>query len=244
MIRAINLSKRYGPVTAVQGASFVINEGEVVGLLGPNGAGKTTTMRMLTTFLPPTDGTATIAGFDILRDGEEVRKQLGYLPENPPLYPELRVREYLTFVAQIKKVRSKNIKPFVDEAISKCGLSEVTLRLCGQLSKGFRQRVGLAQALVHQPKVIILDEPTSGLDPSQIIEIRNLIAELKTRHTVILSTHILPEVSQTCSRVIIIAHGRIVVEGELKELTKQRSLEQRFLEAVALEDQRTAGELS
>lgn len=235
MIEAQKLSKRYGNVHAVSEISFKVNHGEVVGLLGPNGAGKTTTMRMLTTFIPPSSGTAQVAGFDIRTQADEVRRNLGYLPENPPIYPELKVREYLTFVAKIKGVGSAKVRSAVDQAIEKCSLASVSDRLCGDLSKGFRQRVGLAQAIVHEPKVIILDEPTSGLDPSQIIEIRQLIAELQGKHTVVLSTHILPEVAQTCSRVIIVARGRIVVEGPIAELTSGKGLEQRFLEAVSEE---------
>ncbi len=233
MIKALNLSKRYGSLEAVRELNFDILQGEIVGLLGPNGAGKTTTMRMLTTFLPPSSGAAIVGGFDICTEGAEVRKHLGYLPENPPLYPELKVSEYLKFVAEIKDVPRQRIRSAVDDVIAQCGLSNVYRRLCGELSKGFRQRVGIAQALVHRPNVIILDEPTSGLDPTQIIEIRALIAGLRGAHTVILSTHILPEVIQTCSKVIIIAGGRIVVEGALSEITVERSLEERFLEAVS-----------
>jgi len=233
MIEAKNLRKQYGDVLAVSGLTFRIESGLVVGLLGPNGAGKTSTMRMLTTFLPPSGGTATICGFDICKQADEVRRQIGYLPETPPLYLEMRVEDYLTFVARIKGVAAAKVKPAVQEMLERCGLTAVRRRLCGELSKGFRQRVGLAQALVHKPKVIILDEPTSGLDPQQIIEIRQLIRELKTHHTVILSTHILPEVSETCSQVIIVAKGKIVAQGELAELTKEKSLEERFLEAVA-----------
>ena len=236
MIEAVNLYKRYGEVEAVRGVRFRIEDGEVVGLLGPNGAGKTTTMRMLTTFLPPSEGTAIVAGFDIRKDAESVRRNIGYLPESPPIYLELSVREYLTFVAKIKGIPRKLVRASVDEMVQQCGLEDVHKRLCGQLSKGYRQRVGLAQALIHRPKVIILDEPTSGLDPAQIIEIRSLIRGLKGKHTVVLSTHILPEVAETCSRVIVISKGKITVEGALADLTKDKSLEERFLEAVAVED--------
>lgn len=236
MLELINLSKKYSANSfAVNDLSFKVEEGSVVGLLGPNGAGKTTTMRMLTTFLPPTSGTALVAGYDILKQGNLVRENIGYLPETPPIYPELNVREYLTFVAKVKGVKS-NIEQAVDEVVQSCGLKEMQKKLCGQLSKGYRQRVGLAHALVHKPKVIILDEPTSGLDPAQIIEIRQLIKGLEGKHTVILSTHILPEVAETCSKVIIIAHGRMKVQGDLKELTKEKSLEQRFLEVVSSEE--------
>ncbi len=235
MLELFNLSKQYGRTLAVRDLSFKVAEGEIVGLLGPNGAGKTTTMRMLTTFLPPSSGTALVAGYDILKQGHSVRENIGYLPETPPLYPELTVKEYLTFIAKIKGV-SGNLTAAVNEVVLSCGLKDMQHKLCGQLSKGFRQRVGLAHALVHQPKVIILDEPTSGLDPAQIIEIRQLIKSLRGKHTVILSTHILPEVVETCSRVIIIAHGRMKVEGDLKEFTREKSLEKRFLEVVSSEE--------
>ena len=195
-------------------------------------------MRLLTTFLPPTSGTATVCGFDICKQADQVRKSIGYLPETPPLYPELRVEEYLRFVSLIKGISPKHVQEAVDGIIQKCALTEVRTRLCGQLSRGYRQRVGLAQALVHNPPVLILDEPTSGLDPSQIIEIRRLISDLRTQHTVILSTHILPEVTQICSRVIIIANGRIAAEGAIGELTKEKSLEERFIEIVS-QDQGT-----
>lgn len=233
MIEAKSLTKRFGAIEAVRGVSFSIGDGEVVGLLGPNGAGKTTTMRMLTTFLPPSTGSAVVAGFDVLKQADQVRRHIGYLPETPPIYPELTVREYVTFVAKIRGVASRNVADAVKRAIERCALSGVADRLCGNLSKGYRQRVGLAQAIVHEPKVIILDEPTSGLDPKQIIEIRQLIRDLKGKHTVVLSTHILPEVAETCSRVIIIANGRITVEGSLAELTANATLEERFLEAIA-----------
>lgn len=235
MIEVFQLSKSYGDLHAVSELTFQIGKGEVVGLLGLNGAGKTTTMRMLTTYLPPSSGTAKIAGFDIRTQADDVRRSIGYLPETPPLYPELRVREYLTFVAKIKGVTRSEVRSRVEETMERCALAKARDRLCGQLSKGYRQRVGIAQALVHKPPVIILDEPTSGLDPAQIIEIRQLIAELRHEHTVILSTHILQEVSQICSNVIIIAGGKLVTHGPLTELTREKSLEQRFLEAVTAE---------
>ncbi|MCC6932529.1 MAG: ATP-binding cassette domain-containing protein [Deltaproteobacteria bacterium] len=235
MIETFNLSKRYRELEAVAGVSFKIADKQVVGLLGPNGAGKTTTMRMLTTYLPPSGGTAKVCGYDINKQAQEVRKQIGYLPETPPIYPELTVEEYLSFVAGIKGISGKKIKEAVDDMLTRCALTQSAKRLCGELSKGYRQRVGLAQALIHNPKVIILDEPTSGLDPAQIIEIRQLIKSLGRDHTVILSTHILQEVAEVCSRVLIIARGCIVVEGDFAELTKEKTLEQRFLEAVASE---------
>jgi ABC-2 type transport system ATP-binding protein len=233
MIEASGLCKNFDDIEAVRDISFTVEEGEVVGLLGPNGAGKTTTMRMLTTFQPPSSGTASVAGFDILRDPVEVRKNIGYLPETPPLYPELRVREYLEFAARIKGVERKAVKSRVDDLLGLCGLESAASRVCGHLSRGYRQRVGIAQALVHNPKVIILDEPTSGLDPVQILEVRRLIAELREEHTVILSTHILQEVAETCSRVLIISQGRISLQGSLEDLVKDRSLEEAFLKAVA-----------
>lgn len=243
MIEAEGLSKYYARLPAVDEVSFRIAKGEVVGLLGPNGAGKTTTMRMLTTFLSPSSGTAKIAGYDICTQAEAVRAQIGYLPETPALYPELTPKEFLTFIAKVKGVPRKALKERVDQAIEQCLLTEVTSKVCGQLSRGYRQRVGLAAAIVHRPKVIILDEPTSGLDPAQIIDIRQLIRGFAQEHTVLLSTHILPEVAETCSRVLIIARGKIVVEGSLKELTKERTLEECFLQAVAGYPQEVAAQL-
>ena len=210
MIEVDQLTKRYGSFTAVDDISFEVGQGEIVGFLGPNGAGKTTTMRVLTCFLPATGGTARIAGHDIFEEPLEVKKRIGYLPESPPLYRDMRVRSYLEFVAKIKGVDSAEAKGRIDEVISQCGLVDRTNQLIGQLSKGYRQRVGLAQAIVHNPEVIIMDEPTSGLDPNQIIEVRHLIRELAKERTVILSTHILPEVEMTCNRVIIIHEGKIV----------------------------------
>ena len=232
MIRVNKLSKSYGKITALKNVSFEVAKGEVLGLLGPNGAGKTTSIRLLTTFLPPSSGTASVAGFDICKQASQVRACIGYLPETPPLYPELRVKEYLRFIAQLKDVPSKQISSQVDKVLGECSLEEVKSRLCSQLSKGFRQRVGLAQALIHQPEVIILDEPTSGLDPAQIIEMRTLIKNLSEEHTVILSTHILQEVTETCSQVLILAAGEVVTQGSVSELTAEKSLEERFLEAV------------
>jgi ABC-2 type transport system ATP-binding protein len=237
MIEVLGLQKRYGQVEAVRSVSFSIPDGQIVGFLGPNGAGKTTTMRMLTTFLPPSSGTAKVADYDISKESAQVRKNLGYLPETPPLYLEMTVGEYLRFIAKIKGLPGSAISSAVDEIAQRCGLTDVLRRLCGQLSKGYRQRVGLAQALIHKPKVIILDEPTSGLDPAQIIEIRKLIRELQGKHTVILSTHILPEVTETCSRVIIISKGQIRVDGDIAQVTKEKSLEERFLEAIAGEEE-------
>jgi ABC-2 type transport system ATP-binding protein len=235
MIEAKGLSKRYGDIVAVDDVSFSVGRGEVVGFLGPNGAGKTTTMRLLTGFLPPTDGTAVIAGHDIFEDPLAARRSVGYLPETPPLYPEMSVSSYLHFVARIKDVRRSQRREAVDRAIERCGLAGERGSVIGTLSKGYRQRVGLAQAIVHDPAVLILDEPTVGLDPLQIREIRGLIAGLaapekgEAQHTVILSTHILPEVEAICRRVILIHEGRKTVDAPLAELTADgRSLDEIF----------------
>lgn len=232
MIEASELYKTYGEVQAVKGLSFMIQSGEVVGLLGPNGAGKTTTMRMLTTFIPPTSGTASIAGFDIRKNSAQVRRLIGYLPETPPLYLDLKVDEYLKFCARIRGVTRSELRLAVDSVIDRCSLQPVASQLCGHLSRGFKQRVGIAQALVHNPKVLILDEPTAGLDPSQIVSTRRLIADLRKDHTVVISTHILREVEETCTSAIILAKGRVVMQGSIAELTVEKSLEQCFLESV------------
>ncbi len=240
MIEATNLSKRYGDITAVDGVSFSVERGEVVGFLGPNGAGKTTTMRMLTGFLPPTDGSAKICGHDIFEAPLEARRAIGYLPESPPLYPEMSVFSYVDYVARIKDVPRRERRAKVERALERCGLAAVSRRVIGTLSKGYRQRVGLAQAIVHEPPVLILDEPTIGLDPIQIGEIRALIAELargsggEAQHTVILSTHILPEVEAICRRVVMINQGRKTIDAPLAELTKDgRGLEELFARQVA-----------
>lgn len=240
MIEVNSLNKRYADYTAVKDVSFSVGKGEIVGFLGPNGAGKTTTIRMLATYLPPSSGTARIAGYDILTQSHEVRQRIGYLPENPPLYDEMTVEEYLYFVARIKGIPASDIRQSVTTAVEKCFLTDVSKRLCQHLSKGYRQRVGLAQAIIHNPEVIILDEPTSGLDPKQIIEIRQLISSLAQNHTVILSTHILPEVTMVCSKVVIINKGQVVVESSLKDLVKERSLEQVFIECVSSEMQQAS----
>jgi ABC-2 type transport system ATP-binding protein len=209
MIDVQHLTKRYGERTAIEDLTFTVEKGEVLAFLGPNGAGKTTTMRILTGFLPATSGTATISGFDIFEAPMEARRRIGYLPENPPLYNELTVKEYLTFISKIKGIPKSSKPEALHYALDRCALTEVSGRLIGNLSKGFRQRVGLAQALIHNPDVLILDEPTVGLDPKQIIEMRGLIHELAGSHTLILSTHILPEATAICQRVIIIHEGRI-----------------------------------
>lgn len=220
MIDVKQVSRYFGRVAAVNDISFQVAKGEILGFLGPNAAGKTTTMRILTTFLPATSGTATVAGFDVHEQSMQVRKRIGYLPETPPLYSEMRVRDYLDFVAKIKGVDSKRIKKAVDESMDKTAITNVSNRVIKHLSKGYKQRVGLAQAIVHNPDVLILDEPTVGLDPKQIIEVRELIKSLAGEHTIILSTHILPEVSMTCERVVIIDKGKVVAEDTPENLTK------------------------
>ncbi len=239
MIEARSLSKRYGDVVAVDAVDFTVGRGEVVGFLGPNGAGKTTTMRMLTGFLPPSDGTALIAGHDIFGDPLAARRAVGYLPESPPLYPEMTVERYLDYVARIKDVPRAKRREAVARAIERCGLKQVAWRVIGTLSKGFRQRVGLAQAIVHDPPVLILDEPTVGLDPLQIQEIRALIADLasprqgENQHSVILSTHILAEVEAICRRVIMIHQGHKIVDAPLSELVAGgQTLEQLFAREI------------
>ncbi|MEE2831222.1 MAG: ATP-binding cassette domain-containing protein [Candidatus Latescibacterota bacterium] len=221
MIEVRELSKQYGDVTAVDGVTFKAESGQITGFLGPNGAGKTTTMRMLTCFLPPSSGTATVDGFDTAEASLEVRRRIGYLPELPPLYHDMTVESYLDFVAKIKGVPSPQLRSRLDETMEKTAITHVARTVIGQLSKGYKQRVGLAQALVHNPPVLILDEPTVGLDPKQIIEIRETIKSLRGDHTIILSTHILPEVSMTCDKIVIINNGRIVGEGSPESLTAQ-----------------------
>lgn len=233
MIEVQDLSKDYRERPAVRGITFSVAPGEILGFLGPNGAGKTTTMRMLTGFLPPSGGRATIAGFDVASQAAEVRRRIGYLPETPPLYPEMTVADYLAFVARLKGLGRSAIAPACARAIERTALGEVQGRLIGHLSKGFRQRVGLAQAIVHEPEVLILDEPTVGLDPRQIIEIRELIRSLGGNHTVILSTHILPEVASTCEKIVIINEGEIVYEAKMADLQSDSSLEEVFLAAIA-----------
>ena len=221
MIQVDRLTKQYGPVTAIRDVSFSIEKGGIVGFLGPNGAGKTTTMRILACFMPATGGTARVAGYDVFSQSLEVRKRIGYLPENVPLYGELSVSAYLDFVAEIKGVSRSDRKRRVGEVMDRCDVADVQHRLIGKLSKGYRQRVGLAQALVNDPDVLILDEPTIGLDPVQVAEIRALIKSLAGQHTVILSTHILPEVSMVCEGVIIINRGRIAAQGSLDRLAEE-----------------------
>jgi ABC-2 type transport system ATP-binding protein len=218
MISVDRLTKVYGSRVAVWQVSFEVAPGEILGFLGPNGAGKTTTMRMITGFIPPSSGTVRVAGYDVLENPQEAKAQIGYLCENPPVYREMVVRSYLRFVSDIKRVPRARRAALVDRAIRLCGLEEVAHRVIGHLSKGYRQRVGLAQAILHEPKVLILDEPTVGLDPRQIIEIRQLIRGLAGEQTVVLSTHILPEVQMTCSRVVIINEGQVVAQDSIENL--------------------------
>ncbi|HXF27807.1 MAG TPA: ATP-binding cassette domain-containing protein [Bryobacteraceae bacterium] len=218
MITVNGLTKRYAHNLAVDNISFEVQKGQIVGFLGPNGAGKTTTMRILTCFLPPSAGTATVAGFDVLEQPLEVKKRIGYLPESPPVYPEMEVEEYLRFVGSLKGLRGADLGRRVDESAERCAIADVRKRLIGKLSKGYRQRVGLAQAIIHNPDVLVLDEPTAGLDPKQINETRDLIKALAGDHTIILSTHILPEVEQTCEQVIIISRGKLVATDSVHNL--------------------------
>ncbi len=221
MIEVENLTKRYGPTLAVSDVTFVAQKGEILGFLGPNGAGKTTTMRVITGYLPPTEGRVRVAGFDVVEEPLEAKRRTGYLPELPPVYPDMTVNEYLAFVGRIKGIPRRELKSRLGEVSEKCAVTEVQNRQIGKLSKGYRQRVGLAQALIHNPEVLVLDEPTAGLDPKQIIETRELIKGLAGRHTVILSTHILPEAAKTCQRVVVINAGKIVAVGTPDELTRR-----------------------
>jgi ABC-2 type transport system ATP-binding protein len=218
MITVTDLTKRYARTTAVDHISFSVNKGDIVGFLGPNGAGKTTTMRMLTCFFPPTSGKATVAGFDVFDQSIEVRRRIGYLPEAPPLYLEMETIEYLRFVGRLKGLSGADLEKRVAYVCDRCAIADVKMKLLGKLSKGYRQRVGLAQAIIHNPDVLILDEPTAGLDPKQINETRDLIKSLAGDHTIILSTHILPEVEQTCERVIIINKGKLVATDSVHNL--------------------------
>ena len=221
MIKVEGLTKRYARHVAVDHISFEVEKGQIIGFLGPNGAGKTTTMRMLTCFMPPTDGTAQVAGFDVQQKPMEVKRRIGYLPESPPVYPEMEVHEYLNFVGRIKGVEKGGLKKRIDEVMEKCAITDVRTKEIGKLSKGYRQRVGLAQAILHNPDVLVLDEPTAGLDPHQIIETRELIKGLAGEHTIVISTHILTEVEQTCQRVIIIAKGKLVATDTVANLTSR-----------------------
>src|SRR3984893_18677720 len=235
MIEVKNLTKVYGNFVAVKDVSFKAESGSILGFLGPNGAGKTTTMRIITGYMPATAGTVLIDGLDIFSQSLEARRKIGYLPENPPLYPDMRVEAYLRFVAKFRDVPRAKIESALEHVLEVCGLTDMAHRICGQLSTCYRQRVGLAQALIHDPPVLVLDEPTIGLDPRQIHEIRELIRGLAGERTIVLSTHILPEVSQICDRVVIINDGRLVLEEQLSEIPAGTSLEEVFLQAIAKE---------
>jgi ABC-2 type transport system ATP-binding protein len=238
MIEVQSLTKRYGPVTAVSDVTFRVEAGEILGFLGPNGAGKTTTMRVITGYMPATEGKVVVAGYDVFDKPVEAKRRTGYLPETPPLYPDMTVREYLNFVARIKGVPRREIKTRVDEVMRRTWVADMAERHCAKLSKGYRQRVGLAQAIIHNPDVLVLDEPTAGLDPKQIIETRQLIRELAGTHTIVLSTHILPEVSQTCQRVVIISKGRVVAVDTPENLTARlRGSETMFLRVAGPYDE-------
>ena len=231
MIKVKDLTKRYARTIAVDQISFEVPKGQIVGFLGPNGAGKTTTMRMLTCFLPPSAGSATVAGFDVLEEPLEVKKRIGYLPETPPIYPEMETVEYLRFVGKLKGLSGADLQKRIDYVCERCAVADVKTKLLGKLSKGYRQRIGLAQAIIHNPDVLILDEPTAGLDPKQINETRDLIKDLAGEHTIILSTHILPEVEQTCEQVTIINRGKLVATDSVRNLQARA----RGAESVILE---------
>ena len=229
MIEVENLTKFYGPRPAIKGITFNVNKGEVVGFLGPNGAGKSTTMNILCCIMPASSGSAKICGHDVFEESMEIRKKIGYLPETPPLYPDMTVTDYLRFTARIRRVPSNKVKASVERVLDKCVLEDVQDRIIKRLSKGFQQRVGLAQSMIHDPEILILDEPTIGLDPIQIIEIRKLIQELASSHTIILSSHILPEITQICRRVIILNEGEIAAVDSLEGLTSSLNKSERII---------------
>ena len=233
MIEVANLSKRYGDLAAVQDVSFTASPGEILGFLGPNGAGKTTTLRVITGFLPATSGTVRVCGFDVFEQSSEVRRRIGYLPENPPLYNDMTVVPYLRFAAKLHGLGRGDIAAAIDRVVDTCGLTNVTGRLLGHLSKGYRQRVGLAQALIHEPEVLILDEPTNGLDPGQIRDMLAFIRSLGAKRTNVLSTHILSQVLSACHKVVIINDGRVVLEAPLGDLTRDRTLEEVYTQAIS-----------
>ena len=233
MIEVSELTKRYAGHTAVAGISFHVKRGEIVGLLGPNGAGKSTTMRILSGFLPASSGTVRVAGFDVVTQSDEVRRRIGYMPENNPLYPEMRVREYLKFRARIKGLSRQRANARVDTVLQQCSLADVSKKIIGHLSKGYRQRVGLADALVHEPELIILDEPTIGLDPNQIRSVRQLIKDLAQKHTVLISTHLLHEAELTCHRMIILREGKILAEGTPDNLQQTMSKSVQIIAEIA-----------
>ncbi|HWP64986.1 MAG TPA: ATP-binding cassette domain-containing protein [Candidatus Limnocylindria bacterium] len=238
MIEVDRLSKRYGERTAIEGVSFTAVPGQILGFLGPNGAGKTTTMRIITGYLPATSGTVRVAGFDVFTQSVEVRRRVGYLPENPPLYDDMTVVPYLRFAAKLRGMRRGHIPGAIERVVHACALEKVTDRLLGHLSKGYRQRVGLAQALIHEPEVLILDEPTNGLDPGQIDEMLHFIKGLAPNRTIVLSTHILGQVLEVCEKVVIISDGRVVVEDLLANLTRGQRLDDAYKRAIAGEPAR------
>ncbi len=240
MIKVEGLTKRYARTVAVNNISFEVEKGQIVGFLGPNGAGKTTTMRILTCFLPPTEGSAEVAGFDVTKEPMAVKRRIGYLPETPPLYPEMEVEEYIEFVGRLKGMAKGNLGKRIDEVSARCNITDVRKKLIGKLSKGYRQRVGLAAAIIHNPDVLILDEPTAGLDPEQRRETLLLIRELAGDHTIVLSTHILPEVEQTCEKVIIISKGKLVATDSMSNLNSRL----RGAEMVAVEVEGRGGSLN
>jgi gliding motility-associated transport system ATP-binding protein len=233
MIEVANLSKRYGDLAAVQDVSFTAAPGEILGFLGPNGAGKTTTLRIITGFIPATTGTVRVCGFDVFEQSAEVRRRIGYLPENPPLYNDMTVVPYLRFAAKLHGLARRDVGPAVDRVLDTCGLTGVSARLLGHLSKGYRQRAGLAQALIHEPEVLILDEPTNGLDPGQIRDMLAFIRSLGAKRTIVLSTHILSQVLSACHKVVIINEGRVALEAPLGDLTRDRSLEDAYTQAIS-----------
>src|SRR6266436_4418249 len=233
MIEVVNLTKRYAGKTAVADISFTVARGEIVGLLGPNGAGKSTTMRILSCYLPASSGTVRVAGLDVFTQSEEVRRRIGYMPENNPLHADMRVREYLKFRARLKGLTRKRSRERVDAVMQQCSLTEVARRIIGQLSKGYRQRVGLADALVHDPELIILDEPTIGLDPNQIRSVRQLIKSLAHAHTVLISTHILPEAEMTCNRMVIMYEGKILAADTPENLQRLMSSNSQVLAEIS-----------
>ena len=236
MIEVANLSKRYGDLRAIEGVSFTAGSGQILGFLGPNGAGKTTTMRIITGFMPATSGTVRVEGFDVFDQSNEVRRRIGYLPENPPLYNDMAVAPFLRFVARLKGLARRDIGEALERVLATCGLDNVRDRLLGHLSKGYRQRVGLAQALIHDPPVLVLDEPTIGLDPRQIRDIRALVRTLGGKRTIVLSTHILSEVTEVCDKVVIINDGRVALEDQLAHMTRDgRKLEDIFIDTISRE---------
>jgi ABC-2 type transport system ATP-binding protein len=243
MIEVENLSKSYGPREAIKNLSFQIGKGEVVGFLGPNGAGKSTTMNILSCIMPASSGTAKICGFDVFEQSLEIRKLIGYLPETPPLYSDMVVTDFLAFASRLRNISSRKTPLAVERVIEQCSLKEVKNRIIGRLSKGYQQRVGIAQALVHNPDILILDEPTIGLDPIQIIEIRKLIQDLASSHTIILSSHILPEITQICKRVIIISDGEIAAVDSLEALTTRLRKGERLLLKLRHSNNETIGKL-